>query len=56
MKAFAALFARLDATTKTTAKLAALTQYFQTAPEPDRLWTIALLSGRRPKRDRKSVV
>ncbi len=50
MKAFATLFAALDGTTKTTAKLAALTQYFQTAPEPDRLWTIALLSGRRPKR------
>ena len=50
MKAFAALFAELDSTTKTTAKLAALTRYFRTAPEPDRLWTIALLSGRRPKR------
>lgn len=50
MKAFAALFSALDGTTKTTAKLAALTRYFQTAPEPDRLWTIALLSGRRPKR------
>lgn len=50
MKQFAALFAALDGTTKTTAKLAALTDYFQTAPEPDKVWTIALLSGRRPKR------
>ncbi len=50
MKAFAALFAALDGTTRTTAKLAALAQYFRTAPEADRLWTIALLSGRRPKR------
>ena len=50
MRDFAALFAALDGTTKTTAKLAALTRYFQTAPEEDRLWTIALLSGRRPKR------
>ncbi|MBC2833916.1 ATP-dependent DNA ligase [Paragemmobacter straminiformis] len=50
MKAFATLFAALDGTTKTGAKLAALTHYFQTAPEADRLWTIALLSGRRPKR------
>jgi DNA ligase 1 len=50
VKHFAALFAALDGTTKTSAKLAALTQYFQTAPEPDCVWTIAILSGRRPKR------
>lgn len=50
MKDFATLFAALDGTTKTTAKLAALTHYFRTADEGDRLWTIALLSGRRPKR------
>ena len=50
MKQFATLFAALDGTTKTTAKLAALTDYFLTAPEADRVWTIALLSGRRPKR------
>ena len=50
MKAFAALFTALDGTTKTTAKLDALTDYFRTAPEGDRLWTIALLSGRRPRR------
>ncbi len=50
MKTFAALFAALDGTTKTSVKLAALTAYFQTAPEQDRVWTIAILSGRRPKR------
>ncbi|MDF0600399.1 ATP-dependent DNA ligase [Psychromarinibacter sp. C21-152] len=50
MKRFAALFTRLDQTTRTTAKVAALADYFSEAPEPDRLWTIALLSGRRPKR------
>ena len=50
MKQFAALFAALDGTTKTSVKLAALTHYLQTTPEPDRVWTIALLSGRRPKR------
>ena len=50
MKRFASLFAALDATTKTTAKTAALAGYFRDAPEEDRLWTIALLSGRRPKR------
>ena len=50
MKGFAALFNALDATTKTGEKTAALASYFRTAPEPDRVWTIALLSGRRPKR------
>ncbi len=50
MKAFAALFTALDQTTKTSVKTAALAEYFRAAPEGDRLWTIALLSGRRPKR------
>ncbi|ABV94322.1 DNA ligase [Dinoroseobacter shibae DFL 12 = DSM 16493] len=50
MKDFAALFTSLDQTTKITPKVAALAAYFRTAPEEDRLWTIALLSGRRPKR------
>jgi len=47
---FAALFAALDATTSTSAKTAALADYFRTAPEADRVWTVALLSGRRPRR------
>lgn len=50
MKAFAALFTTLDQTTKTSLKTAALAEYFRTAPEGDRIWTIALLSGRRPRR------
>ena len=50
MSAFSDLFQALDATTKTSAKLAALCQYFQTATPEDRLWCIAVLSGRRPKR------
>jgi DNA ligase-1 len=50
MNRFAALFNALDQTTRTTAKVAALAAYFRDAPEDDRLWTIALLSGRRPKR------
>lgn len=50
MRAFAALFAALDATTKTGAKTEALAAYFRAAPPQDRVWTIALLSGRRPKR------
>ena len=50
MKDFARLFTAIDQTTKTTAKVAALTTYFETATDEDRLWTIALFSGRRPKR------
>ena len=50
MKRFARLFTALDQTTKTTRKTAALADYFREAPDADRLWTIALLSGRRPKR------
>jgi DNA ligase-1 len=50
MNRFAALFAALDGTTKTGAKTAALADYFRAAPEADRVWTIALLTGRRPKR------
>src|SRR6056297_528260 len=50
MQRFAALFTALDQTTRTTRKVAALAAYFADAPEPDRLWTIALLSGRRPRR------
>ena len=50
MNRFAALFATIDQSTKTTVKVAALADYFREAPEEDRLWTIALFSGRRPKR------
>lgn len=50
MKDFAALFTRIDESTKTTVKTAALAEYFQAAPRQDRLWTIALFTGRRPKR------
>ncbi|WP_299297199.1 ATP-dependent DNA ligase [uncultured Tateyamaria sp.] len=50
MKRFAALFNAIDQSTKTTVKVAALTDYFLTAPEEDRIWTIAIFSGRRPKR------
>ncbi|MEM6478289.1 MAG: ATP-dependent DNA ligase [Pseudomonadota bacterium] len=50
MKEFAELFTKIDQTTKTLPKVAALKGYFETAPEEDRLWCIALFSGRRPKR------
>ena len=50
MKHFARLFTTIDQTTKTNVKVAALAAYFQAAPDEDKLWTVALFSGRRPKR------
>jgi DNA ligase-1 len=50
MKDFAALFTTIDQTTKTSAKTKALAAFFKSAPDEDKLWTIALFSGRRPKR------
>ncbi|MCL3883514.1 ATP-dependent DNA ligase [Marivita sp. GX14005] len=50
MKDFAALFTAVDQTTKTTAKTKALAEFFISASDEDKLWTIALFSGRRPKR------
>ena len=50
MKDFATLFTRIDETTKTNAKVAALADYFGVAADIDKLWTIALFTGRRPKR------
>ena len=50
MKRFAQLFATIDQSTKTTVKVAALAAYFAEAEPMDRLWTVALLSGRRPRR------
>lgn len=50
MKDFTALFTRLDQTTKTLVKIDALLEYFEQAPDDDKLWAIAILSHRRPKR------
>ena len=50
MKQFATLFNAIDQSTKTTVKVAALADYFSAADDLDRLWTVALFSGRRPKR------
>ena len=50
MKSFANLVMRLGTSTKTNEKLDALTDYFSTANDADKVWVIALFSGRRPKR------
>jgi DNA ligase-1 len=50
LKAFARLFSDLDQTNKTNAKVALLKSYFAEVPDQDKLWTLALFTHRRPKR------
>lgn len=50
MKDFAELIKTLDSTNKTTLKVEALTHYFKNAADKDKVWTIAILSHRRPPR------
>ena len=50
MHQFTALYWRLDATTSTTEKLAALRDYFRTAPPDDAACALAVLSGTRQSR------
>jgi len=50
MEAFTQLFHALDATTRTSEKVAALEAYFKSAPPEDATWALQFLSGRRLKR------
>lgn len=50
MKRFAALVTEVSSSTGTNDKLDALVRYFNTANENDKLWTLALFTGRRPRR------
>lgn len=50
MRLFASLVTELGAATKTNDKLDALARYFTTAGDRDKVWVIALFSGRRPRR------
>jgi len=49
MEAFARLYAELDSTTSTHAKLAALVRYFHAAPPQDAAWAVYFLAGGRPR-------
>lgn len=49
MKAFAELYSRLDATTSSNAKLAAMREYFAQAASQDAAWAVYFLSGGRPR-------
>src|SRR5687768_168406 len=48
MKQFAELFLDLDRTNKTNEKVELLRNYFITANEEDKIWALALFTGRRP--------
>ncbi|MBT8280466.1 MAG: ATP-dependent DNA ligase [Muriicola sp.] len=50
MKDFAQLIKQLDSTNKTKVKVEALATYFNNAHHSDKVWTIAILSHRRPSR------
>ncbi|WP_223484087.1 ATP-dependent DNA ligase [Pseudomonas sp. A-RE-19] len=49
MKAFADLYAELDTTTSSNAKLAAMQHYFTQAAPEDAAWAVYFLSGGRPR-------
>jgi DNA ligase-1 len=55
MNQFAELVNILGVSTKTNDKLDALAQYFETANDKDKVWVIALFSGRRPRRSVNST-
>src|SRR6186713_1505520 len=48
MKLFAELFLNLDRTNKTNDKVDLLKNYFLSASEEDKIWALALFTGRRP--------
>ncbi len=56
MKRFAELIMKLATTTKTNAKLEAIRAYFSEATSEDKIWVIALFTGRRPKRSVNSAL
>ena len=49
MKRFSHLFAELDATTSTNAKVEALQRYFEQAPARDAAWAVYFLAGGKPR-------
>ncbi len=50
MKLFSELISALENTNKTNAKVDAIVEYLQRAPDSDKLWFLALFTGKRPKR------
>jgi DNA ligase 1 len=55
MKSFAQLFSRLDETNKTNEKVQILKEYFSSVSDEDKIQTLALFTGRKPKRQINST-
>ncbi|KFF74660.1 ATP-dependent DNA ligase [Chryseobacterium sp. P1-3] len=51
MKHFAELINALETTNRTNAKIEAIIDYLERAPDEDKVWFIALFTGKRPKRN-----
>ncbi|WP_418123749.1 ATP-dependent DNA ligase [Chryseobacterium sp. PTM-20240506] len=51
MRHFAELINALESTNKTNAKIDAIIDYLERAPDEDKVWFIALFTGKRPKRN-----
>lgn len=56
MKAFAQLFLSLDETNKTGEKVKVLKEYFTAVPDTDKMYMLALFTGRKPKRQINSTL
>ena len=50
MEKFAAFIQQLETSNKTNDKIDAIVQYLNVAPEEDKIWLLALFTGKRPKR------
>jgi len=50
LKKFSRLISKLEQSNKTNDKLAALVDYFSEADDADKIWVIALFTGKKPKR------
>ena len=50
LELFANLVSELSSSTKTNEKIQSLVDYFTIAPDADKVWVIAIFSGRRPRR------
>ncbi len=56
MRHFAKLIQSLEISNKTNDKIDAIVTYLKIAPDNDKLWLVALFTGRRPKRPVKSTL
>ena len=56
MKGFVEMIQAIDGSTKTAVRIQAMVKYFEEASDQDKVWTIALFSGRRPRRSVSSTL